>query len=191
MAQGSGALVRMGVLDTTPWLSPLKAIHFTCTKRNHPRSSGLGSGIPMKKTLVFVSRERKCIAGACFRGSLLDFCPVSFLRRRRQSEHRYPSSLGPSLLRSTKPPKSVTATLCSGSPACLGGSCSFLLPECLPAPVCRLPSGHSWPGQCEIAVNSGWTGLSPEAQGKVQGLTDSLRRDPLQGHQHPPPFIFS
>lgn len=65
----------------------------------------------------------------------------------------------------------------------------FLLPECLPAPVCRLPSGHSWPGQCEIAVNSGWTGLSPEAQGKVQGLTDSLRRDPLQGHQHPPPLF--
>lgn len=133
MAQGSGALVRMGVLDTTPWLSPLKAIHFTCTKRNHPRSSGLGSGIPMKKTLVFVSRERKCIAGACFRGSLLDFCPVSFLRRRHQSEHRYPSSLGPSLLRSTKPPKSVTATLCSGSPACLGGSCSFCLPVRLPS----------------------------------------------------------
>lgn len=126
MAQGSGALVRMGVLDTTPWLSPLKAIHFTCTKRNHPRSSGLGSGIPMKKTLVFVSRERKCIAGACFRGSLLDFCPVSFLRRRRQSKHRYPSSLGPSLLRSTKPPKSVTATLRSGPRACLGGFLFFL-----------------------------------------------------------------
>lgn len=60
----------------------------------------------------------------------------------------------------------------------------------MPDPVCLLPSGHSWPGQCEIIVNSGWTGLSPEAQGKVQGLTDSLRRDPLQGHQHPPPLYF-
>lgn len=129
MAQGSGALVRMGVLDTTPWLSPLKAIHFTCTKRNHPRSSGLGSGIPMKKTLVFVSRERKCITGACFRGSLLDFCPVSFLRRRRQSEHRYPQLAGP-----LAAPFHETSQVCNRNTvlrfASLSGGFLFFLSTC-------------------------------------------------------------